>query len=128
MGWRQSEATTNQTTLLLGRNPWLISSMRRTVTDLFGGAPPIATRLISHDSRYDQRIVVLFEFADVIDCVTCGDDPTALADPTTAKVFRMSYDRETRRGLVTRLCPTLAPAADAVRGGGAAARRCRGAT
>jgi hypothetical protein len=107
MGWPQSEAATNQTTLLLGRNPWLIRSMRRTVTDLFGGTHPIATRLISRDTRYDQRIVVLFEFADAVDCVTCGDDPAALADPTIAKVFRISYDRETRRGLVTKLCPTL---------------------
>src|SRR5262249_60262144 len=88
MGWPVSEASTNRTTLLLGRFPWLAPSMRRTVLDLFGGLAPIATRLIDYDSRYDQRIVVLFEFADAVDCLTCSDDPTALADPTSARVFR----------------------------------------
>jgi hypothetical protein len=107
MGWPPSQASTNRTTLLLGRFPWLAPSMRRTVADMFGGVSPIATKLIDYDSRYDQRIVVLFEFAGVVDCVTCSDDPTALADPTVARVFRVSYDRETRRGLVTRLCETL---------------------
>ena len=38
----------------------------------------------------------------------CANDPTALADATTARVFRVNYDPETRRGLVTRLCETIA--------------------
>lgn len=108
MGWPLSEATANRTTLLLGRFPWLAPQMRRTVFDMFGGVPPVSTRIIDYDSRYDRRVVVIFEYADEIDCLTCGAAPTALADDTTAKVFRVNYDPETRRGLVTRLCETIA--------------------
>ena len=82
--------------------------MRRTVLDMFGGVPPVSTRIIDYDSRYDRRVVVLFEFAGSIDCVMCANDPTALADATTARVFRVNYDPETRHGLVTRLCETIA--------------------
>jgi hypothetical protein len=107
MGWPLRDASTNGTTLLLGRYPWLAPSMRRTVVDMFGGIPPVSTRLIDYDTRYDRRVIALFEFAGDVDCLTCGDDPTALADDTTARVFRVSYDPATRRGLVTRLCETV---------------------
>ena len=106
MGWPRSEAETNDTTLLLERYPWLATRMRRAVFDFFGGVHPISARLIDYDRRVDQRIVVIYEFARSVDCLTCSDDPTALAS-TTGRVFRVSYDRETRRGLVTRLCDTV---------------------
>jgi hypothetical protein len=96
-----------ETARVFASNPWLAPAMRRTVVDLFGGVPPISTRLIGFNTRYDRRVVVLYVFADDVDCVTCGDDPTALADDTTATVFRVSYDPATRRGLVTRLCETV---------------------
>jgi hypothetical protein len=108
LGLPVADATANRTTQLLARYPWLAPGMRRAMIDLFGGVPPVSTRLIDFDSRYDRRVVVLFEFAGEVDCLTCGDDPTALADATTAKVFRVSYDPGTHRGLVSRLCETIA--------------------
>ena len=106
MGWPVSDASTNATTLLLARYPWLASKLRQTLTELFGGTHPSLVRLVEYDRRTDQRIVAILEFPGIVDCLTCGDDPTALAT-TTGRVVRVSYDRETRVGLVTRFCDTI---------------------
>ncbi len=84
-----SATTSRPAVLTLPR--WLPAAERQALDTVFGGARPLHIYYAS----YPRKIAVIFEFAHVVVCHTCGG-PTNTRIPR-GKVIRVSFYRSTHR-------------------------------